>query len=75
METKVIYSDGSVQIVHISKIEDLTEEGKIAAYQIHDRWVELRRKQVADPNYQGPERRKSHFIVINKSPAQVSPPL
>jgi hypothetical protein len=63
MKTKVIYGDGSIETVHVSKIDDLAEEGKIAAYQIYDKWVEVRRKQVTDGKYQGPERRKSHFTI------------
>ncbi len=63
METKVIYRGGSIGVVHVSRLEDLADEGRIVAYQIHNRWVEFRRKQQSDPNYQGPERRRSHFIM------------
>lgn len=63
MEAKVIYRDGSIGVVNVSKIFDLTEEGKIAAYQVYHRWVEVRRRQVSDPNFQGPERRKSYFTI------------
>ncbi len=63
MEIKVIYGDGSIGVVNVSRIDDLTEEGKIVAYEIHRRWVEVRRSQASDPHFQGPERRKSHFII------------
>jgi hypothetical protein len=64
MEAKVIYSDGSFGAVDVSRLHDLTEESKIAAYQVYHRWVEVRRRQVSDPNYQGQERRKSYFIIL-----------
>ena len=63
METKVIYRDGSIGVVDASTVDKIRAEGEIAAYQVSHKWVEVRRKQVSDPNYQGPERRKSHFII------------
>ena len=63
MEAKVIYIDGSIGVVDVSRIYDLHEENKIAAYQIYHGWVEVRRKQLSAPNFQGPERRKSHFTM------------
>ncbi len=63
MMTRVIYRDGSIDVVDDSIIDGLRKEGKIAAYKVVHRWVEVRRKQLTDPNYQGPERRKSHFTM------------
>ncbi len=63
METKVIYRDGSIDVVDALTIDKLKEDGKIAAYQVSHRWVEVRRKLLSDPNYQGPERRRSHFTI------------
>jgi len=65
MEAKVIYRDGSIGIVGVLEIDDLAEEGKIAAYKIYHKWIEIRRKHVYDSNYKGPERRKSNFIINN----------
>ncbi|HJV64795.1 MAG TPA: hypothetical protein VJ550_03580 [Geomonas sp.] len=66
MKTKVIYEDGSIKTVHVSRIEDLVEKGKVAAYNIEDKWIEVRRRQVTDFGYQGPERRKSHFTIFRR---------
>lgn len=63
MKVRVICGDGSLATVDITEIEDLAEDEKIAAYKIRDRWVEVRRRPVTNPGYQGPERRKSHFFV------------
>jgi hypothetical protein len=58
MLTKVIYRDGKVGEVVSSTIEELRHEGKIAAYQVFHRWVEVRREQQSNPNYKGSETRK-----------------
>lgn len=63
MMTKIIYRDGTLDIVDASIIEGLRNEGKIAAYQVFHRWVEVRRMQQSNPDYHGPERRKQQGLT------------
>ena len=72
MRTKVIYRDGTLGDVDSSIIDELRnegkiaayQEGKIAAYQVFLRWVEVRRMQ-SNPDYQGPERRRHDLTQAN----------
>lgn len=63
MVIKVISTYGSIELALASEIEHLTRENRIAAYHVENKWVEIRRRQVTDPGYRGPERRKSHFVT------------
>ena len=62
MNLKVIYRNGTSDIAKASAADELIKTGKIIAYHTSEGWVEVRRKQIS-ANYQGPERRKSHFII------------
>lgn len=63
MKVKVLNRTGFIKVVHVSELDDLAEENKIVAYKIYAGWVELRRNPVANPDYRGSERRKSHFVL------------
>jgi hypothetical protein len=62
MLTKVIYRDGTFGEVDSSRIDELKSEGRIAAYHIYHRWIDVRRKQLSDTDYHGVERRKQVLI-------------
>jgi hypothetical protein len=56
MLIKVIYSDGFIGMLKITRLAKLVKMNRIAAYESFDGWVEVRRK-LKNPDYQGPERR------------------
>jgi hypothetical protein len=60
MLIKVIYADGSSGMLRTSRLSKLISKNRIAAYEVFDRWIEVRRKQ-SHSGYPGPERRKQGF--------------
>ena len=65
MRIKVIYIDGTSDMVRPSTLGRLMELDGIVAYQCSEGWVEVRRKQLKG-NYFGPERRKSKPETSNR---------
>ncbi len=60
IEVKVIYTDGTTDIVNAARIVELLHTKKIAAIQCSEGWLEIRRDQIVGfkAAYDGPERRK-----------------
>jgi hypothetical protein len=63
IQVKVIYDDGTTDIVDSAKIVELMRTKKVVAIQCSEGWLEIRRDQIIGftPEYKGQEKRKTRL--------------